>query len=377
MKISYIKFIKAIIIALILAIFLPRIIDTIFAQKSHKANVYYSEIYDEFIVQTHNPNLKKSFYLKNGDENLTLDEYLEALPFNHYNYLISKNKFPFLEWANSDKIKKHSQRFSLKPEIYNQKKLPVFTIFESNPKYLKLGYNKFALSGDGDKLIFTDLTTLKIDENLSTIFTKALKEKDFIFPIKNHYSNPITKKPFDEGVFLKDSKDEIYHLKMINSHPFVRKTRLKDIDFILVDEKIQREFYGLAITKDNKINLISYDDYKLINLPFASYNPKKDSFKLSITPLSKSISISSEDKIYSYHLDDEFKPIKSFVYEINQNKKAKFIKDLFLPFELILDSSYAYKFKFANFSLFGFILNIILFGVMFYFLKDKNIKFKS
>ncbi|NLK67113.1 MAG: DUF4857 domain-containing protein [Campylobacteraceae bacterium] len=364
------KFIQIFILVLVLAIFLPRFIEVLFKAPRQNANVSHSEVHDEFMVQA--SKNKEIFYFKGKDENLSLEEYLDSLPFSFYTYLITNNRFPYDEWKDANAIKANSQKFAIKPDAFNQKYPPIFTIFESNPKYLRLGYNEFAITSNKFELIFTDLNTLKKDENLSKTFTNSLLNLGFDFPVRAHFTNPSTKKPFDEGVFLKDSKSELFHLKIKNNAPVAKKTDIKNVDFMLISENERREFYGAVIDRSG-VSLVSYDDYKLINLPSKHYGPTTDRLELTITPLSKSMSIKKQNEVHAYHFDEKYNVLKSFEYEFNQPNRAEMIKKAILPFEISLADSYDYKFKITNFSLNSLWLNLALFVLAFFIFRKKSL----
>lgn len=247
----------------------------------------------------------------------------------------------------------------IKPDIYNQKPLEIWTIFESNPPYLKLSFNDYVLRAKKDSLEFVNLFSLKIEKELSAIYTNALKNSGFSFPIKHFFTNPTTKKPFDEGAFIVDSLNQIYHLKMIDGKPSVKKTDIKDGDLIIVSENTKKEFYAAILSK-NSVKLISYDDYKLIELPSGDYDPSTDKFALYITPISKSVVIYKKDKILGYKLDDDYAINSAFQYDILRETTAKDIKEMILPFEIRNLSSYLYGFKFEGVYVKALILNLIL-----------------
>lgn len=351
----FLRIFQAFIVVVLLALFLPKFIDSIFAKSDVKVNLYYSEILDKFIIQS------GQNYQILGDKNITKDEFIANLPFKFYSYLLAKGIFPecFSEFANEDKIRANSLNFMIKPDIYNQKPLEIWTIFESNPPYLKLSFNDYALRAKKDSLEFVNLFSLKIEKELSAIYTNALKNSGFSFPIKHFFTNPTTKKPFDEGAFIVDSLNQIYHLKMIDGKPSVKKTDIKDGDLVIVSENTKKEFYAAILSK-NSVKLISYDDYKLIELPSGDYDPSTDKFALYITPISKSVVIHKKDKILGYRLDDDYAINSAFQYDILRETTAKDIKEMILPFEIRNLSSYLYGFKFEGVYVKALILNLIL-----------------
>lgn len=360
------KDINFVIVTLLLAVFLPLMTDTVFSESKDTARIYYSETLDKFLLQGYDRQKKEPFFKIGLDQNISLDEFMENLPFKFYSYLLSKNLFPkeLSEWANDDKIMENSQNLNIKPDMFNQKQVPIFTIFESKPKYLKLKFNEFGIRNAKEGLEFISFDTLKIDANISQRYTNALKELEFQFPFKEAYSNPNTKKPFDEGVFLIDDKYEVYHLKMVQNSPVVVRTGIKNdsISFILMAENPRKEFYGALIDRDG-VKLISYDKYQLIDLVSENYDPKSSKFQLAITPLSKTVTIENEGNTTVYKLDNKYKVLDKFEYTFSGNESYENAKKTFFAFEIKQEPSYAYKLNFSDFSKNALFLNLVLFIV--------------
>ncbi|MCI6988919.1 MAG: DUF4857 domain-containing protein [Campylobacter sp.] len=349
------RFIQAFMIILVLATVFPLIYDAIFSETKNKTNLYYSQTLNEFLIADYNKSTKKYTYKTQNGKSLNLDEFMRALPFKYYNFLLEKNEFPFEKWANKDLIKTNSQNLNIKPSTYNQKKIQLFTIFEANPKYLKLNYNSFAIS---NLVKFINLQNLSIDENLSQNFIAALKNANFNFPFAEFYNNPTTKKPFDEGVFLSDFDGKIYHLKMINSLPFVKDTNLKNIDFMLVSENPRKEFYAAIIDK-NGFGLISYDDYKIIRFDNLNYNPKNMEISLDINPLNKFLTIKSSDFVEMILFDYDYNELKRFKI-IKEKSQFLKVKPYIFAFWFDKDDSYKFKLKFNGYFLQTLGINLIL-----------------
>lgn len=58
---------------------------------------------------------------------------------------------------------------------------------------MRLNFNEFMITSNKFGLNFTNLLTMRVDENLSAIFSKSLSNLGFKFPFKVHFSNPNTK----------------------------------------------------------------------------------------------------------------------------------------------------------------------------------------
>ncbi len=345
------KFFNLVFITLLLALFLPKIAHSILDKPMESVHVYYSEVLDDFIIQKRENN--QTSYQTSKGETMDNEGFAHSLPFSFAVYLLSRGEFPaqFSEWSDADKIKENSQHVGIKPQIYHQKTLPLFTLFESNPTYLQLNFNPWIIRNTQEGVEFLNLNTLKVHERLSAKFTQALKDADFSFPFRQHFGNPNPKKPFDEGAFLIDSKGEVYHLKMRDSEPKVARTGIvsDSISLITVNEHTRREFYGILIDREGA-KLVSYDNYRLIPLPNDLYNPIDTRFRLGITPLSRTLALENSRGITMYHLDENYREIKRFNYSFSQNERFEFLKKYIFPFVIKEAREYRYHLILADFS---------------------------
>ena len=64
-----------------------------------------------------------------------------------------------------------------------------------------------------DNIEFIDPETNTVKEEKSNLFMKVFIQKGFKFPAKRVAGNPSTRKAYDEGYFIIDSNDKIFHLK--------------------------------------------------------------------------------------------------------------------------------------------------------------------
>lgn len=369
---------------LILAYFMPKFYMEIFSKKTTFTQIKYSPIDEDFIKITVKRNTKDAIFSDlNETKFFDFETYVSKLPFIFYQDTIKLKKIPkrfLIHFQDINRLSKEVKTTRIKPKDINKKIVMLFPLFESKPKYssLQMPDDLFGFSSNG--LLFINANTNMIDDNKSKIYNQALKDKGFTTFFKKAFGNPTTRKPFDEGYFLLDDKNQIFHLKQINSKPFVKKLDLQNIavKYILIQENPTKEYYGFLISQKSEIFLIMYDDYKLIKLPI-DYNFNFDKFIFQTTPINRVVSLQSsdnKDKIYkTYLLDLDYNLLKQnihkvplttgFLYEILQEwifpVEIKISKDI-KPYAIFQISNINYK---------AFMINLIL-AFMFFLIKRKH-----
>ena len=96
-------------------------------------------------------------------------------------------------------------------------------------------------------------------------------------------------KPFDWGYFIKDSSGKIFNLNRADSVVHLKPVNVPsgvgDVVYIQVSENRHKKFYGYAITKESKVYLISYPDYRFIPLNLEGFDYKSMSFQFLCDPI--------------------------------------------------------------------------------------------
>ena len=182
----------------------------------------------------------------------------------------------------------------------------VYPLIESEPETARLVFpeDRFRF---GEEMEFINADYNRLDLEQTRIFTQALKNAGFIFPARLAAGKGTILKPFDEGYFVKDAQNAVFHIKRVKGEPQVARTPLDpnlEIRTIKVSENQSRKFYGLVLTGDDRLFLLSYDDYRLIYLPLAGYDPETMDFKLIVNPLYRT-AVYSDDKVIRAVLMDE------------------------------------------------------------------------
>ena len=117
-----------------------------------------------------------------------------------------------------------------------------------------------------------------VDKNLTVAFTTALKEKGFIFPAKSVNGKFTVLKPFDEGVFIVDATDHVFHILRRNGKP---ADALTQINFVL--QVNSRQIQSLTLAAECHLDLGDPANHHMPVLDSGVYKNSKISLKISST----------------------------------------------------------------------------------------------
>ena len=364
------------VFALMLSYFLPSFINLALPLDQNVTRVKFSTLTNEFMIQkTNKLSGENKFYLEDGKE-ISEDIFMQNQPFSYYGALIKNGKFPKeleIYEKNTTLIMKNSQSISAKYISNLFKPVLIFPLMYDDVKYAKPVFAQFLIAFSANLVEVIDPAKNAPNIELTNELNAKLKEQNFSFPGRKFFTNPSPLKAFDEGAFLLDSKDEIYHLKFDGKSFIVKDTNIavKDVLNIVVSENQRREFYALVVAKDS-IGLIGYD-YKFISLPGAPFDYKKTNISLAINPLHKVLTLTSKDQISTYAMDQDYKLIAQNHTKLEPPLSKRYLKQFVLPFELkITQESYFYNFKFSDFSLKALAVSLFLAFIAFVFVKKRD-----
>lgn len=364
------------LIVFIASVYIPKFYWMKF-EKNVKGNfVVYSPIKKDFLYSNHSTNDFK--YSDKKGNNYDRDQFEALTPLFNYRQLLASGKMPdSLNGVklNLEAIKINNFNKKIQPQAIDLWFVPLNPLMESKSGRVRLEMPEDFFRID-KRMEFIDCRTNKVDEAKSEKFTNALKEQKFNFPAKIIAGNPTTKKPFDEGYFVLDSGNKLFQIKMIKGEPFCVDTHIPadlNIIYITISESQLRETYGMIVTADNSVYLISYDKYKLIKVPINGYNYKEASVQIMGDLFYRVFSIITENSNRSFVTDRKYRLLDTL--ELKWPDKfdqtaGKVFKYLF-PFSITLTedtSSFVrinLKINSAScFILTGFLL-ILTFGIMF------------
>jgi hypothetical protein len=262
-------------IVLVLSVVVPKYYWKMFEKKPRVPSYIYSSKIHDFISM--NVINKSIHWLDNKGVELPRKKFEQMAPLYYYRTLMYHSSMPdtINGWkVDIEKIKFNTIFTSIKPEDIQTPMIHLAPLLESKPDGPKLNMPKdfFRIT---DRMEFINCESNSVEEAMSKLFTDALVKAGFTFPAKNFWGNPSTMKPYDDGYFILDSADKLFHMKKVHGKPVVRKINMPNgvtPVFISVTEIRLREFHAIVVTEKSEVYLISFDNYKFIKLPLKEYN---------------------------------------------------------------------------------------------------------
>lgn len=234
------------------------------------------------------------------------EQFDSLMPMLNYRQLMTDGKLP--DSINGQKITPQILRaksvvYKYHPADVNTPVNGLYILFESMPKRvgLEIPDDVFRLK---DKIEFIDAKSNTVNAEKSNLFRKALDKEDFHYPAQWIAGNPNPRKPYDEGYFILDANNQLFHMKMVNDRPYVKNTKIGDkiqASYFSMLEVADKRFYGFLFSKQGEIYIIENDgaDYKTVQLDIDPIDMQKDEVILmgnmfdwtvsTVTPFGKKI----------------------------------------------------------------------------------------
>jgi len=303
----------------VMSTYLPQLYRMVFDKKMGKTQLFFSPVIKKFVFRE---------MVGEGHRFVTKDEtgkdydrqtFETLIPFIYYKNMDLWGKLPLnIDGRVFDKeaIKKNRQVFEVKPRMIADRspRIQVFPLLESKPGSARLRFPEDAFRMTG-RMEFINVDTNDVNKDLTKLFADVLKGAGFVFPARLSEGRVSILKSFDEGYFIVDANDSVYHVKRVGGQPLVVKTPIPinlGIRSIKVSENKKREIYGTLLTDKGELYLITYDNYRLIKLPLIDYNPDTMDFKLLINPLYRTAVYSDDHTIRAVAMDRMYQPVARY-----------------------------------------------------------------
>lgn len=333
-----------------LAIFIPKLYWTVFEKPIRKPIMHYSCISKQFMINRG----EKEWTDAKGNQ-CSRDEYERMLPMMFFKQLLASGTLPdSINGTALDMraVSKEKSFFRLKVNEVDAPAPQLYPLFESRSgrAQLELPQDFFRITWRVD---FIDASTNQILEEKSQMFSAALFHNGFVFPAELISGLPTQRKSCDEGYLIVDSKDKLFHLKMIKGKPFVKKVDIPEgLNFRYigcVDFK-NKNFYAYLVSGKNEIYILTQGDYKLIKWPVEGYDPATCDLKIYGDLFNYTVIIEAEDHIKAIALTPDYQLVDTFTESWKtkeQLQEGKIFASIF-PAQLSMNSENS---KFIRFYL--------------------------
>lgn len=386
-SVKFSRYFWVLIIVMVSAYFIPKTYWMKFEKSVRAPFVAYSPVSNDYVItRSQEERGDSELRWKDTQGNLfTREENDSLLPFFNYRQLASTGKMPDTIAGVPvplDTVRMNNFTFRLTPSTLNAVTIPLGSLMESNSGRVRLEMPEDFFRID-ERMEFINSNTNTVNEEKSKLFTDKLNEEGFVFPAKIIAGNPNPKKPFDEGYFVLDNKDQLFHIKMVKGEPFCVNTKIPEgtgIRYISVNELNIREFYAYIITNDNRFLLLSYDNYKLLEVPVENYVADRDVIFMISDMFYRTTSIVHPDHMEVFTCGRDYKLIDKYSesWETNETSTAGNVFSYIFPFTLEFESGSSDKLdinlEYSGVNSFaGILFALILWGVLIKVLK-RNFK---
>jgi hypothetical protein len=384
--VKFSRYILIVIGILVASLAIPQLYWTMFEKVPVTTTVFYSCTLKDFIILGSEKTGPGGRMDPKGNK-YTTAEYEKSMPLMFFRQLMADGNMPdsingvkmeaaFINRANS------FFRFTPKKMLSPMPTLYPMLESESGKVNLVMPDDYFRI---GSRMEFILAKTNEINEEKSVLFTNALKEKGFAFPAKIISGIPTTRKSKDEGYFVTDSEESLFHIKMKKGKPFVAKIETPEnlgIVYIECVDLRTNEFYCYLFTRSNGIYVVMDEVYDLQRLPVEGFDPFTQTVRINCDLFNKCITVGGDNWLKSTAIDDMYEVVNT--YEEKWTGKYERIDGKILsslvPFQMYLSSPES---AFINFNFLkspGYlwiITNLIFTGIAAFILIKKGRKLKS
>lgn len=291
------------------------------------------------------------------------------MPMLNYRQLMTDGKLP--DSINGQKItpqllRSKSVVYKYKPSDINTPVNGLYILLETMPKRvgLEIPNDVFRLKNN---IEFIDAQTNTLEVEKSRLFQQALDKEGFQYPAQWLIGNPNPRKPYDEGYFVLDANNQLFHMKMVNNRPYIKNTKIGEkiqASYFSMLEVADKRFYGFLFNKQGELFIIENDgaNYKTVKLDIDPIDMQKDEVILMGNMFDWTVSVVTPFAKKIYALDAEtLKRIGEHTIDRTPGRWDAVSKWIF-PVYLTLEKSETNYIQpyFHYIGIYGFVLNLII-----------------
>ena len=224
-----------------------------------------------------------------------------------------------------------------------------------------------------------------MDEEKSQMFSAVLYKRGFNFPAKSINGIPTTRKTCDEGYQVIDSSDQLFHIKLAQGKPYVKKVDLPEgIKFKsinCVDFK-NKKYYAYLFSQENEMYILTQDEYQLVKLPVDEINPEVQDVRVYGDLFNYNIITSDEGYVRSQVLDADYNKVDEYkeTWAVRNDRTEGKIFQMLFPAKISLTNSKssfnAFFFELTK-SIYWLVLSLILIVAQIFIIKRRKEIFKK
>lgn len=307
------RYLLVVVAILTLAIVLPQMYWMAFEKPARKPFILYSCINDDFMIH----RLSEKTWEDTEGNQYTREEYEQKLPLMFLKQLLASGTMPDSIKGvalNMRDIAREKSFFRLKANEIDAPAPALYPLFESQS-----GRTLFDLPEDffriNWRIEFIDAATNMVLEEKSQLFSAALFQYGFLFPAKTVSGLATPRKSVDEGYMIIDSKDQLFHLKMMKGKPYVRRIDVPGdlkISYISCVDFKNKNFYAYLFSDKNEIYILTQGDYELIKWPVEGFDRSNSDLKIYGDLFNYTVVIESENQFKVIALDPDYQVVDTY-----------------------------------------------------------------
>lgn len=276
------------------------------------------------------------------DKIYTQKQFDSLLPMVYTNQLIYDRRMPKSingVDVNIQKIRMSNFAYRYKPQAYQKPSIKLYPLFESMSDRVDL-----AAPGDvfrlTDAVEFIDIQQNRIKAEKSTSYNKLLFNSGFIGPAKRVAGIPTTRKNYDEGYFIIDNTNALFHMKRVNGKPFIRNVNIDKsirVEYFEATDYPNKDFYGFLFDTVGQMYILTTDNYKLVKIGIPPINLTNTTVSIRANMFYWNIHVKTKSSKISYAVDANTKTYVDSIESLNGNNHSYWIENI-LPFSINLKS---------------------------------------
>lgn len=341
---------------------------------------YYSSLIDDFgYIDFENGHVQH----KDTKGNLyTESEFDSILPMFSYRQLAVEGRLPDTIKGlpiDAKKIRTKAFFYRYRPRNKFSPYIGLYPLFESASRKVKIEMPGDVFRITKNEIEFIDPETNKLKPQKSKQFTRVLQELGYVGDPKMIAGTPSTRKPYDEGYLFIDQNDALFHMKMANGKPFIKKTKLpKGVDPVYLEttEYPDRRFYGFLIDSKNRLYFIKNTTYELVHVPTPQFSYTTSQLQLMGNLINWNVSATSKTGKTVWAIDTNTMQFKDSIVHARPARALENIPKYIFPATLHFTNT-NHNFVKADLKFGGFsflFLNVFLLLVYVIILKLKKQK---